>query len=231
MAAALGISVAGQRHAGSVDRMLIERVHMTVGEGCGLARLLLVPADTPTIVAVALMSCVAALARRRWDVALLAIVTPVIGITTTELVLKPLFGRRLHGYLSYPSGHAIAAVAGYTVVALALASTATRRWRRVTAVGWGLVVVIVMGGLVGMDWHYPTDAIGGVCVAVGVVLPCAAVTDSYLRRPPVPIPPRSRGPSYLCRGPFRCRCGWECRRNSKPWTSMGGTRCPRAPSS
>ena len=188
IAVALGMSVAGQQYAGSVDRMLIDRVHATVGEGRGLARLLLIPADTPMIIAVAVVSCGVALVRRRWDVALLALATPAIGAAATELVLKPLFGRRLHGYLSYPSGHAIAAVAGYTVVALVLASIATRAWRRVTAVGWGLVIVIVMVGLVGMDWHYPTDTIGGVCVAVGVVLPCAAITDTYLRRPAVRIP-------------------------------------------
>lgn len=182
VAMVLGLLVAGQRHAGPVDRLLIHRVHATVGNRSGLAALLLGPTDTPVITAAVLALAITALARRRWDVALLAVAAPAIGVGAAELVLKPLFGRRLHGGLSYPSGHAVAAVAVYTVAALALASTATRRWQGVVAASWGLLTVTVMTGLVGMDCHYPTDTVGGVCVAVGVVLPCALVTDAYLRQ-------------------------------------------------
>lgn len=194
IAVVLGVLVAGQRHPGTVDRMLIDRVHATVGNGGGLAALLLAPTDTPVIAAAVLVLTVVALARRRWDVAVLAIATPAIGVATAELVLKPLFGRRLHDDLSYPSGHAVAAVAVYTVAVLAMPSAVARLWRYVAAAGWGLLTVAVMTGLVGMNWHYPTDTVGGVCVAVGVVLPCALGTDTYLcrRRAAARIPePRS----------------------------------------
>lgn len=181
VATVLGLLVAGQRHAGPVDRVIIHEVHATVGNRSWLAAVLLGPTDTPVILAAALVLVIAAVVRRRWNVALLAVATPAIGVGAAELVLKPLFGRRLHGGLSYPSGHAVAAVAVYTVAVLAVITAVARPWRHVALVGWGVLTVVVMTGLVGMDCHYPTDAIGGVCVGVGVVLPCVLGADACLR--------------------------------------------------
>jgi undecaprenyl-diphosphatase len=193
IAVVVGVLVAGQRHADPIDRTLIDQVHAVVGNGAGLAVFLLVPTDTDVIgAAIALLAGVA-LCRRRWDVALLAVATPVACVAITELALKPLFGRRLYGLFSYPSGHAVASIAVYTVAILAFASAASRLRRCFAIVGWIVLVTVVMTGLVGMNCHYPTDTVGGVCVAVGVVLPCAIATDALRRRrPPAPGIPQPR---------------------------------------
>ncbi|HEX3784536.1 MAG TPA: phosphatase PAP2 family protein [Pseudonocardiaceae bacterium] len=182
IAITMGILVAGQQHAGPVDRWLTQWVHAVFGNRGRLAELLLVPTDTPVIAAAVLAIVVAALARRRWDVALLAAGTPVLGVGLVELALKPLFDRRLHGYLSYPSGHAVAAMTVYTVAALAVTSTGGPLRRCLATAGWGLLAVVVMVGLVAMDCHYPTDTVGGVCVAIGITLPCALGIDRCVRR-------------------------------------------------
>jgi undecaprenyl-diphosphatase len=90
--------------------------------------------------------------------------------------------RRLNGYLGYPSGHTVSTASAWTVAMLGSAAGA-RIGRRVLALlAWVLVTGAVMMGLVGMDYHYPTDAVGGLCVALGVVLPGAALTDVLAAR-------------------------------------------------
>lgn len=200
VAVVIGVLVAGQQHAGAVDRALIRQVYAMVGDQGVVAELLLAPTDTDVIATSASVLVLIALMRRRWDVAVLAMAAPAIAVGVTELVLKPVFGRRLYGLLSYPSGHAVAALAVYTVAALALASRATRLWRWLTAVGWGLLTIAIMIGLVAMNCHYPTDTVGGVCVAIGVVLPCALASDTVPggRRARVRIPlPRQIGEPYI----------------------------------
>jgi hypothetical protein len=192
IAVVVGVLVAGQRHADPIDRTLIDGVHAAVGNGAGLAEFLLVPTDTDVIGAAMILLVAVALCRRRWDIALLAIATPAACVALTELALKPLFARRLYGLFSYPSGHAVASIAVYTVAILAFASAASKLRRYFAIVGWIVLVAVVMTGLVGMNCHYPTDAVGGVCVAVGVVLPCAIATDAVRRRrtpaPKIPHP-------------------------------------------
>lgn len=199
IAVVVGVLVAGQRHADPIDRTLIDHVHAAVGNGAGLAEFLLVPTDTDVIGATMVLLAAVALCRRRWDIALLAVVTPVFCVAITELALKPLFARRLYGLFSYPSGHAVASIAVYTVAILAFASADSRLRRCFAIVGWMVLVAVVVTGLVGMNCHYPTDAVGGVCVAVGVVLPFALAMDAIRRwrTPPPTIPqPRSRRGDY-----------------------------------
>ncbi|HEY4454355.1 MAG TPA: phosphatase PAP2 family protein [Pseudonocardiaceae bacterium] len=199
IAVVVGVLVAGQRHADPIDRTLIDQVHAAVGNGAGLAVFLLVPTDTDVIGAAMALLAGVALCRRRWDIALLAVATPVACVAITELALKPLFARRLYGLFSYPSGHAVASIAVYTVAILAFASAASKLRRCFAIVGWIVLVAVVITGLVGMNCHYPTDAVGGVCVAVGVVLPCAILTDALHRRrrsaPEIPQP-RSGADDY-----------------------------------
>jgi undecaprenyl-diphosphatase len=181
IAITIGILFAGQPHASPVDRWFSAWVHSVFGDRGRLAALLLVPTDTSVIAAAVVGVVVVALVRHRGDVALLAAGTPIIGVGLVELAFKPLFDRTLHGYLSYPSGHAVASMAAYTVALLAFASSGgpLRRW--LAAAAWGLLTAIVVIGLVAMDCHYPTDAVGGVFVAVGVTVPCVLGTDRRLR--------------------------------------------------
>lgn len=180
IAITIGIIFAGQPHASPVDRWFSGWVHSVFGDRGPLAAALLLPTDTSVIGGAVVAIVIVAWLRHRGDVVLLAAGTPVIGVGLVELAFKPLFDRRLHGYLSYPSGHAVAAMTVYTVAVLALASTGgpLRRW--LAAAAWGLLTVIVVIGLVAMDCHYPTDAVGGVFVAIGVTVPCMLATDRGL---------------------------------------------------
>src|SRR5205085_9945502 len=114
---------------------------------------------------------------------------PVTALLLTEAVAKPLVDRR-HGLsLAYPSGHATGAAA---VAALAL--VLSHRWR-----GWrGLAVAspvalalpaVMAVALVRLDWHYPTDVVGGLAVGAATVLALAAVVSkgrpARKRRDPV----------------------------------------------
>ena len=118
-----------------------------------------------------------ALGRRR--LAVLAVAGPVVtGLATT--VLKPVIERTKNGDLAYPSGHMGAAVALALVVALLIVSLlGLGRWAAVSV----LVAVPSAGRrrdgtrMTIARYHYLTDAIGGFCVAVAVVLSLAVLLD------------------------------------------------------
>jgi membrane-associated phospholipid phosphatase len=101
------------------------------------------------------------------------LVGPVLGVVITEQVAKPLVGRHLSalGGDSYPSGTVTAAAALVTVIVLAVPVLL----RPIAGLA-GLGVIGAVGvAVVGMRWHYPTDAVGGACVGVGVVLALDAI--------------------------------------------------------
>jgi len=105
---------------------------------------------------------------RDWPRAVACVVGPIAAVITTEQVAKPLVGRHLSAFGgdSYPSGTVTAAAALVTVITLAVPALL----RPVAGLG-GLCVIGAVGiAVVGMRWHYPTDAIGGACVGVGSVL-------------------------------------------------------------
>jgi membrane-associated phospholipid phosphatase len=137
----------------------------------------------PMAVLIGLLAGACLLLRRR-RLALLAVAGPVLtGVATT--VLKELFGRTKDGDLAYPSGHGGAATALALVAALLLVSVLTvRLWVGVAIVAG---VTVAAGGVMAVlmtmaNYHYLTDAIGGFCVAVSVVLGLALLIDPPRRR-------------------------------------------------
>ncbi|HKN98856.1 MAG TPA: hypothetical protein VJX10_17180, partial [Pseudonocardiaceae bacterium] len=115
--------------------------------------------------------------RRWWGRAVLAVAAPAVCVALTELVFKPLVNRTYAGVLSYPSGHTVSAMATLAVAALVVTVDwpAAARW---TVAGLLVPVWLVLAvGLVGMDYHYFTDTVGGLLLAAGVVLPLAMVCD------------------------------------------------------
>lgn len=148
--------------------------------------------DATSVVLLALVTAGLCLWTGRNRLAVLAVVGPGLtgGVTT---VAKPLIGRTLDGDFAYPSGHAGGATALGLVLAMLVASLVGRGW-----VVSALIIVAggaLSGGVMGyvlsaQDAHYPTDSIGGSCVAVTAVVGSALVLDWLLdsrRRPAPPL--------------------------------------------
>jgi len=129
---------------------------------------------------------------------------PFLANVLVELAFKPLVGRRFEGVLSFPSGN----VTDVAAVATAWVLAVPRRGKPLAV----LIGAVVSGGMIvaviGLRWHYPTDALVGAVFGVGMVLTVDGVLHlPEVRRwlparlrpdrgpPPPPGPPRevSRG--------------------------------------
>lgn len=128
-----------------------------------------------------------ALARRRWWLAV-GVGGLLLGANLTTELLKPLLatprvGRPLPGGLpiapaSWPSGHATASMA----LALALVLAVPGRWRGWAAVAGAAFSVAVCYSFLTLEWHYPSDVIGGYLVAVSWGLLAVAAVLTIERR-------------------------------------------------
>ncbi|HEY3611652.1 MAG TPA: phosphatase PAP2 family protein [Pseudonocardiaceae bacterium] len=180
VAVVLGIRYAGRASPGRFDTALTHGLRALVGNPTPLGKWAVTPPTVPTrvlgalsnpvlIYAVILAVLAFALWRRRWETAALAVLGPGVCVLLVE-ILKPVFGRLHSGYLSYPSGHMASSAAALTVAALVI--------RRLPVwAAWALVMLGTAAGLVAMNYHYPTDTIGGFGLALGVVLPLAVLAD------------------------------------------------------
>lgn len=181
--AALALRYADGTRARWLDDRAESVVDSVTPHSRALSSLLLVGSPVVVVsVALSVAGLCLWLGRRR--LALLAVVGPgLTGLITT--LSKPMIGRTIEGEFAYPSGHAGGATAIGLVVALllvALLRPAPARAALVVAGG-----ALAMGGtvavlLVAADWHYATDAVGGICTAVTAVLGSALVLDSWAAR-------------------------------------------------
>lgn len=122
---------------------------------------------------------------RRPRTAVLVVVGTLLTVGM-EFVLKPVVDRTIHGhFLSYPSGHTAFATSTALIVALLVIDL--RRLGRSAAVALILTLTILAGAVmgwaeVGLGAHYPTDALGGFCLALAVVPFTAWAIDRLLDR-------------------------------------------------
>lgn len=143
------------------------------------------------------------LAWRRHDrgAMVLCLLGPAVALFLTDAIAKPLVGRRHGPSLAYPSGHATGAAA-VAVLALVLC----HRWK-----GWrafalaapiALAFPVVMGvALVRLNWHYPSDVVGGTAIGAATVLALAAAVSSARAAPDAAPPPAPPPPASLVRSP------------------------------
>jgi membrane-associated phospholipid phosphatase len=142
---------------------------------------------------------VLALLRRRPRTAV-AVTVVLIGASLTTQLLKPALATpRASSMLpavdqivpaSWPSGHATAAMA----IALCAVLVAPARWRPHTAALGAAFAVAVTFSFLTLDWHYPSDVLGGFLVATAWTLfAVAAIWWSEQRWPRrAPSQPRRR---------------------------------------
>jgi len=176
-----------QYRAGHLDQAIDGRiVHHLLAYRVALRALIEVGAPvTVTVSGIVLALWCLATGRRRG--AMLCILGPGLAALATDQVLKPVVGRTLYGSLAFPSGHTTGAVAVAAVIGVLMLGPSHPRGlsvhaRRLIA---GLALAVSGGtaiGLVALRWHYSTDTVGGVCVALIVVTTVALAIDSWPQR-------------------------------------------------
>jgi len=101
--------------------------------------------------------------RRR---ALACAVAPALAVLLTEYLVKPVIARRYLGALAFPSGTTTAIASLATAWAIAVPP---RLRPPVVAVG-AVLVGLACAAVTALQWHLPTDALGGALFGAGVVL-------------------------------------------------------------
>jgi membrane-associated phospholipid phosphatase len=121
--------------------------------------------STSLLVGGSILSAVIVYQRDRWR-ALSCLVAPSAAVALTELVLKPEIARRYAEVLTFPSG-TTTIVSG---VVMAFIIAVPRRYRPEVIVFGAFVVVLECMAVIALQWHFPTDALGGAIFGAGMVL-------------------------------------------------------------
>jgi undecaprenyl-diphosphatase len=176
----IGILVAHQSRADSLDRTVDSWIRSGLaGHGRTLFTIHHL-GESVSIVILTLAVIIGCLAARRINGALLALISVPLAIVLIE-VLKPLFHRTLDGFAVYPSGHTGSVFAVAAVVAVLLIDPA--RGKISTAARIAIVAVMFLVGcavgvaMIGLNFHYFSDTIGGAAVGVGTVLATTFLLD------------------------------------------------------
>ncbi|MEO5680001.1 MAG: phosphatase PAP2 family protein [Acidimicrobiales bacterium] len=154
------------------------------------------------VVVLALGLAIVALAWGDGAGGVLGLAAPGLTGALTEYVLKPLITPpSLGSGRAFPSGHA----GGVTAIALVAVALVYRRWGWMAALAVAplavLPIVLVGHALVRLDYHFPTDVLGGVLLASLVVLGLQALLAltgrPTVRSGPATTSPPSADPSVL----------------------------------
>ncbi|MGH3762033.1 phosphatase PAP2 family protein [Actinophytocola sp.] len=168
----LGVAFAGTDTGTAFDTSVQSGLWRLGSPWREIGRIVDVTAEPVGIVPVlaCVMLVLRALGHRRGAVLALAGTAASVAVTTA---LKPVVGRDINnGFLAFPSGHTATA----TSIALVCALAVLHRHRVGPVTGVLLAAAIVIPAAVAMGWaqvlensHYPTDTVGGFCVALVMV--------------------------------------------------------------
>lgn len=179
--AALGWCFAGARVAGTFDTA-VDIPLIADGQPYYHPLLLVAAVGSPPAMVLGIAALVIAVRRsgRGRPALVLAVAGPVLASLVTELLLKPLVGRRHDGGLSLPSGHATGISAQVTVFLLVFAAAGlpARAWLRRALVTLAVLLPLaVSAAMVSLERHYATDTFAGLLVGPFVVTLLALVLD------------------------------------------------------
>jgi membrane-associated phospholipid phosphatase len=136
-----------------------------------LAAAVVLLGDLGVLLPLLAVACGIALKRHRPRAALAAIFVVAGANLTTQLFkallahprFQALLGVEQIGANSFPSGHTTAVAS----LAIGFVFVVPREWRPAVAlIGTGLVVAVGCS-VMALDWHYPSDVLGGILVAAG----------------------------------------------------------------
>lgn len=180
--AALGVRYAHTRTPGRFDRHLDAAIQRRVADHPHLVVHIVDLADPGSIIVICAVLCALFLLLNRTRLAVLAVLGPALAGGLVDLVLKPLFDRHIDTSLSFPSGHTAATASLALVVICAMVGPGRLQWpvglRWLIAVAATASVPIIAIALVGGGYHYATDTIGGLLVAIACVLSVALMIDA-----------------------------------------------------
>lgn len=146
---------------------------------------------------ISLVAIVLLLMRRYWRTALFLFLAIEFSGLVTELAKRSADRPRpvtamVYAYgMSFPSGHALAAMVGALALLTVALPMVSHRWRAfLVAIGVGVVVVVGVGRVV-LNVHYPSDVLAGWALGYLYYALCVAVVrpvPATLTRKPVEIP-------------------------------------------
>jgi membrane-associated phospholipid phosphatase len=185
--AALGVRYAHTRTPGRFDQHLDDSIQRRLAGHSHLLVKVVDLADPGSVIVICALLCALFLLLNRTRLAVLAVLGPALAGGLVDLVLKPLFDRHLETMLSFPSGHTAATASLALVVIFAMIGPGRLPWpfvvRWLIALAATASVPIIAIALVGGGYHYATDTIGGLFVAVGCVLLVALLIDAIAGQP------------------------------------------------
>lgn len=105
--------------------------------------------------------------QRKWWAAATVVLVPEIAVAINTWVLKPWWGRSLHDYLAYPSGHTVHLVSVMATLVLLIRSV---RARLVLVVLTVLAWCAGAAGMIALDFHRATDVVGGAATGIALAI-------------------------------------------------------------
>lgn len=182
----IGLRYSGTHGPGRLDRAIDSRIQHRFGDHSALLQRVVNLANPGSAVVICAVLSVLFFVVGRRRLAVLVVVGPALSGVLVDVVLKPLFDRRLAGTLSYPSGHTAAASSIALVVVVAMIGGSRVPWP--AAARWLVAVCalaaagVVAAALIAKGYHYTTDTFGGFLVAVTCVLAAALSIDAVAGR-------------------------------------------------
>jgi len=180
LVAVLGVIFAHHTAADRLDRAVDAPVITWFGHHPGLAGWLAFPGSLVPMAVLSVAIAAACLLAGRLNGSVLALAAVPVAAGLNDGLLKHLFDRTYLGALTYPSGHTATVFAlAATVAVLVLASPPARigPLRMLLAAAAGALGVVVAVGVMGLEWHYFTDTVGGAALGVGTVCGLAFILD------------------------------------------------------
>ena len=181
---ALAVHYAGQRLPGSFDRSVDTwLITHTDADRRDVRRVANLGSEVSGTILTLVVGLIA-LWLRRGRAVVLSLLSPPLGTLITEYVLKPLVGRSYYGLgYSFPSGHTVVlCTVAFSFAFTVLERPPTRRElplraRRAAATVAMFIAAVAVVAVVAAGFHYATDALGGLCVAVVMVVAAAIGID------------------------------------------------------